>query len=158
MKPVSQRLAFTALMTVLATLFGAGFGLVDLRHHPDQFTDVIKISALLFVAALGVSFVIWTLTHLRRDSVMRGGLAGCLTGLLIVPIPYFTSSLKAQAYHLYSEEGTGLILSVLKALPLSVRHGLDTYLLISKASLAAVIGSTVLGVIVAKYVLPPSGD
>ena len=152
MKPISQRRAFTALMTLMATLLGAAFGLIDLRFQPDWIEDVFKITALMVVASSSVSFVIWSVTHIKRDSVMRGALAGLLTGVLLVPVPYAATAFKGEAMRLHSEQGKGLIISAVEALPLGIKTGLETYLVITKVSLAAVIGSIALGALIGRFV------
>ena len=152
MKSISQRGAFTALMTLMATLLGAAFGFFDLRFQPDWIADVFKITALMVVASSCVSFVIWSVTHIKRDSVMRGALAGLLTGALLVPVPYAATAFKGEVLRLYSEQGKGLIMAAVEAVPLSVKTGLETYLVITKVSLAAVIGSVVLGALIGRFV------
>ena len=152
MKTSSQRLTFTALMTLLATLGGTAFGLYELRGQADLFSDVFKISALIAVASVCLSFVFWTATHFRKDSAFRGGLAGLLTGLAIVQVPYFVSTLRAEFFRLHNSENMGVVMSALGALPVSLKSGLATYELITKVSLAAVLASVILGIIVAKTV------
>ena len=149
-KASSQRRIFTALMTFLATLSGTAYGVYELRSQPDLFADVVKISGLLAIASVSVSYVFWTLTHLQKDSVFRGGLAGLLTGLAIVPVPYFTSTLKTEVSRLHNLENRGVLMSVLEAIPLSLIRGLETFQIISKVSLVAVISSIILGIIIAK--------
>lgn len=153
-KLYSQRLVFTVAMTCLATVFGAAYGAYELRGHSDLTADLIKISGLIALAAVSVSFVIWTVTHFKKDSVRRGGLAGLLTGLAIVPVPYFTAAFKAEVSRHYNLENKGLLMSALEAIPLSVLRGLETFLIISKVSIVAVIGSLILGVIIAKTIPP----
>ncbi len=154
---ISQRLAFTGAMTILATLFGVAYGAYELRGHSDIFTDLIKISGLIAIAAACVSFVFWTVTHVRKDSVTRGGVAGLLTGLAIVPVPYFTATFKTEFSRLLNVENRGALMSALEAMPLSLKVGLETFLIISKVSIIAVIGSLVLGIIIAT-IIPPRPD
>ena len=59
MKPLSQRSAFTALMTLFATLSGGAYGAYELRAHPDLITDTLKIGALIGIVTLCVSFIFW---------------------------------------------------------------------------------------------------
>lgn len=154
MKASSHGRIFTMLMTFLATLFGAAYGAYELRGQPDIVSDVLKISGLIAIAAACVSYVCWTLTHLRRDSVFRGGLAGLLTALVIVQVPYFTSAFKTEVMRLHKSENIDLGMSVLTAIPLSLKSGLETFQIISKVSLTAVLSSMILGVLIAKT-LPP---
>lgn len=160
-KSFSQRSAFTGLMTFLATLTGTAYGVYEFHDQSDLIADIIKISGLLAIVSLCVSYLIWTLTHLKKakdglsqDSNFRGGLAGLLTGLAIVPVPYFTSTFKTEVLRMHNLEGKGIILSVLEAMPLSLLRGVETFQIISKVSLAAVISSVILGVIIAKT-FPP---
>ena len=155
---ISQRLFFTAAMTVLATLFGTAYGAYELRGQSDLLADVIKISGLLTVASGVISYVVWTLTHRRKDSVFRGGLSGLITGLVIVPVPYFTSTLKTELSRIRNSETGGGFMSGLDALLFASKTGLETFLIISKVSLAAVIASVILGVIIAKMIPSRSGE
>lgn len=152
MKRMSQRRIFTMLMTLFVTLTGAAYGAYELRGHSDIFGDVIKIGMLLAVVSVSTSFIIWTVTHLKEDTVFRGGLAGLLTALVIVPVPYFTAGLKTEASRLHSAENKSVLMSVLEAIPFAIKNGLETFLIISKVSLVAVIASVVLGVFIAKQV------
>ena len=154
MQVFSQRSIFTTLMTVLATLFGAAYGAYELRGQADLLSDVVKISGLIALAAACVSYVLWTVTHLRRDSVFRGGLAGLLTALVIVQVPYFTSAFKTEVMRLHKSENIDLVMSVFAAIPLSLKRGLETFQIISKVSLAAVLSSMILGILIAKRVPP----
>ena len=154
MKTSPQCWIFTALFTLMATLFGMAFGLYELQAQPDRFSDVIKICVLLAIASFCVSYIIWTLTHLRKDSVLRGGLAGLLTGLAIVQVPYFVSALKTEFFRHYNSDNMSVFMSALKAIPLSLKTGLEAFQVNSKMSLIAVISSAILGVIVAKRVPP----
>lgn len=154
MKDFSQRRVFVLLMTVLATVSGTAFGVYELRGHPDLFADSLKISGLLAAASLCISYACWTVTHLGGDSDLRGGLAGLLSAVTIVPVPYFTSTLKAEFFRLYASDDKGLFASLLEAMPYALAGGLETFALISKVSLAAIVASIVLGVGVTK-IYPP---
>jgi hypothetical protein len=156
MTTLSQRRTFVLLMTLLATLTGAAYGAYETRGHPDIIGDVIKIGGLISVVTLCASYIFWTATHLKEDSVFRGGLAGILTGLAIVPAPYFASGLKAEFFLLYSAGNDGLIVTCLKAMLPAVQNGLATFLLLSKVSIIAVTASMILGAAIAKWVLPRS--
>lgn len=158
MQALSQRHIFTMLMTFLATLFGAAFGMYELRGEADILTDVIKISALLAMASTIVSYTVWTLTHLRKNNVFRGGLAGLLTGLTIVQVPYFTAAFKTEVLRLYKSENLDLFMSVLASIPLALKRGMETFQIISKVSLAAVLSSVILGVIIVKIFPTQSGE
>ena len=152
MQGFSQRRIFTMLITLLATLFGATFGVYELRGEADILSDVIKISALLAIASAFVSYTFWTLTHLRKDNVLRGGLAGLLTALVIVQVPYFTSAFKTEVLRLHKSENLDLLMSVFAAAPFALQRGFETFQIISKVSLAAVISSVILGIIITKKV------
>lgn len=154
MKTSSQRTIFTALFTFMATLSGVGFGFYELQAQADRLSDVLKISVVVATASIGVSYIIWTLTHLRKDSLLRGGLAGLLTGLAIVQIPYVGSALKTEFLRQYNSENMSVLLSALKAIPPALKTGFETFQVNSKMSLIAVISSAILGLIVAKRVPP----
>ena len=154
MKASSQRRSFTVLMTALATLSGAAFALYELRGHTDILQDVIKISMLLAVASMCISYSIWTFTHLQKDTVFRGGLAGLLTGVAIVPVPYFTASFKTEIWRIHNSQTGSLLGSALEAIPLALLRGGETFQVITKASLVAVVASVILGVMIAKKVSP----
>jgi len=150
MKDFSQRRVFVGLMTVLATLFGTAYGVYELRGHADLFADTLKISGLLALTSACISYGCWTAAHLRGDSDLRGAAAGLLTAVMIIPIPYFASTLKAEFFRLYSLEHKGIFGSVLEAMPRAIAAGLETFQLISKVSLAAIIASIILGAGIAR--------
>jgi len=150
----SQRRTFVLLMTLFATLTGAAFGAYEVRGHPDIFEDVLKIGVVIGVVTLCASYVFWTATHLKEDSVFRGGLAGLLTGLAIVPTPYFLSALKAEFVRLHVLGDGGITVSFFKAMFPAIQNGLATFLLISKVSIVAVVSSLILGALIAKWVPP----
>ncbi len=157
MRHTSQRLVFTSAMTFLATLSGTAYAAYELSWQPDVVVDVVKIGVLLAIGSACVSFVVWTLSHLGKDSVFRGGIGGLITGLAIVPIPYFTSTLKTEFSRIHTLENGASFISSLKALLFATKTGLETFLIISKVSLIAVISSVILGVIIAK-IIPPRPD
>jgi len=163
MKPRSQRSAFTCLMALLAPAFAVGVMGQKYARQADIVSDTIKIAILIAICTALVGFVIWTIMSsrfapLKTRPLLRGAVAGFLTALIIVPLPAFGWSLKTEFLSTIQSSESGLFLASLKALGISIKWGLWTFIDITKASLIAVVGSSVLGAGVARYIRPkPSG-
>ena len=86
MKPLSQRGAFTLLMTVFATTFCIAITSQVLGGQTDLLADILKIAVLIALSTAVISFTAWTLTHLKKDSVKRGAAAGAFSAAAIAAL------------------------------------------------------------------------
>lgn len=152
MKTLSPRFAFTGLMTALATIFSAAITIALQGGEADLLTDILKIAVLIAVGTAASSYIFWTLTHLKQDSLARGAAAGFFTAVTIIPLPSFVAVLKSQTFSAYQSEG--LVSAVLSAVPTAIEAGLHTFVQITKASLIAIIASMILGVVITVCVAP----
>lgn len=150
-----QRTVFTVFMTVLATLFGGGMAFYELHWQPDVVIDVVKIISVLGLGTAGVSYVFWTVTHMRKDSLMRGAVTGGLTGFVIIQLPFFASGFKTAMLANYAGGQTSLLVSALDAIFPAVTSGLLTFQVITKISLIALVASIFLGLTIA-WIVPSS--
>ncbi len=123
-----------------------------MRGQTDILADTFKVAALIAVSTAVVSYVIWTLAHLKNNTVLRGGIAGFLTVALVIPIPTFLWSLKTQALTAYNNTTDSLFTAIYSAVPTAIYAGLYTFIDITKLSLIAVISGTILGAFIARYV------
>lgn len=154
MNLVSQRRAFTGTMSILATAFGVVISRDVLGEQADLFADVFKISALIFVGTAAASFVFWTLTHLRRASVFRGGIAGFLTALCLIPLPNFGWALKTEFLSKFQGGTEGFLSAIFSSIPAAINAGLYTFIDITKASLIAIAASVIIGGACAHFIPP----
>lgn len=154
MKPLSQRAAFTGLMTVFATTFCIAITGQVLGGQTDLLADILKIAVLIALSTAIISFTTWTLTHLKKDSVKRGAAAGFLSAVAIIPLPSFVANLKTLTLSAYESSGENLIAAFFSALPPSINAGLYTFVDITKASIIAVTASMIVGAVIAYFLAP----
>ena len=154
MKPLSQRGAFTLLMTVFATTFCIAITSQVLGGQTDLLADILKIAVLIALSTAVISFTAWTLTHLKKDSVKRGAAAGVFSAAAIIPLPAFVANLKSLTLSAYESAGDSLIAAFFSAIPPSINAGLYTFVGITKASLIAVIASMIVGTVIAYFIAP----
>lgn len=157
MKPLSQRRAFTGLMSLLTTAFVVGVWRQKYAYQSDFLADLIKITVLIALSTVLVSFVIWTIIFARNSPfkfrpLMRGAIAGGITALIIIPLPAFGWSLKTELIEAYQSSGSIGIGEIPKAIFVSIQWGLMTFVNITKASLVAVIGSIFVGAAITHYI------
>jgi mannose/fructose/N-acetylgalactosamine-specific phosphotransferase system component IIC len=161
-RPLSQRRLFVGLMTSLATLFGSALATWEIRGQSDIIADVLQISVIIAVGTAILSTVFWTLTHMKRSqagtSPMRGLIAGVLTALFVVPLPVFASKFKHVFLDTYNGSPVHVLSAVFEALPPALFTGLQTFQVLTKASLAAVILSAALGYTIAHFSPQPSNQ
>ena len=154
MKTLSQRRLFTILMTLFATTFCMAITLQVLGGEADLLADVLKIAVLIAVSTSFISFIFWTVTHLKKDSIPRGAIAGFCTAVTIIPLPAFLANLKTGTFSAYQNTTDNFFTALFSAIPTSIDAGLYAFVDITKASLIAVIASMIVGVFVARYVAP----
>jgi len=148
MKRFSKRVIFTVIMSLSATLLAVIIAGQKLKGQPDLFADLAKISLIIAIGTACMSFFYWTLTHLKSETAFRGGLAGLLTAITVVPLPAFGWTFKTQFMAAYTDMGVGIMTAIFTALPPAIRSGIYTFEDITKASVIAVIGSIAAGVAV----------
>ena len=157
MKPMSQRRAFMSLMCLLAPAFAVGVTGQKYARQADVLTDSLKIAVLITVSTAIVGFVIWTFLSSRfapfkSQPLLRGAIAGLITAFFIIPLPAFGWSLKNELLNAYQSGQSDLLMIAIKSVFISLKWGLLTFVEITKASLTALIGSSVVGAGVAHYV------
>lgn len=150
MKPLSQRRTFVILMTMFATPFVIAISRLKFGRQADLITDSLKIGVLVAVSTIAISFCVWTGMQGKKRSILRGGLAGLVSALLIVPIPSAVWTFKAQTLEAV-QTGSNLIEAFFPSVPIAVTAGLYTFVDITKASLVAISASAVLGMAIAYY-------
>ena len=149
MTPCSQRRAFTALISILATAFVIGIWRQRFSWQADYLADLIKISVLIALSTAVVSFIMWSLTHRSKDTALRGALAGALTALVIIPLPAMAWAFKTEFLMIYQ---FGVLGAVLEATSVAMKAGLVTFVNMTKASLIATLGSMCVGAGVAHLI------
>lgn len=157
MKNLSQRRAFTALMTLFATTFCVAITGQVLGGQADLAADIFKIATLIAVSTSIISFTFWSLTHLKKDSVPRGVAAGFFTAVTIIPLPAFLANLKTETFSVYQNSTDNFFVAVFSAIPTAIDAGLYAFIDITKASLIAVTASMILGAVISVYIAPRSG-
>lgn len=161
-RPLSQRFLFTGTLSVLATLFGSYLSVARISGQTDVLSDIAKIGSIIAVGTVVLSFSFWTLTHIGRRgrrSPLRGAAAGLLTAFCVVPLPVFAWKLKTELVAAFADGSGSIISAFFAALPPAIFTGFQTYDVVTKASLAALISSAALGYLVARLgpVSPPAG-
>lgn len=154
MKRFSQRRLFTFLMTLFATAFCVAITGQVLGGQSDLLADIFKIAVLIAVSTAIISFIYWTLTHLKKDSIPRGAAAGFFTAVTIIPLPAFLANLKTYTFSVYQDSTDSFFAALFSAIPPAIDAGLYAFVDITKASLIAVIASMILGAFVARYAAP----
>jgi len=154
MKPRSH--AFTTLMALFAPAFSIGVMGQKYARQADVISDTIKIGILIALCTAIVSFVIWTCMSSRfapfkTRPLLRGAIAGCLTALIIIPLPAFGWSLKTELISAHQSGQLGLG-TILMSFFTAIKWGFLTFVDITKASLIAVIGSSAVGAFVTYYI------
>jgi hypothetical protein len=151
---ISRRLLFTGLMSGLATLFGSYLAARRIFGQADVLTDVLKIAVIIAVGTALLSYVFWTLTHLKKNTPVRGAVAGLLTSLCVIPLPVFAWKLKTELLAAYAQDPSHLVSAFFETLPSAIATGLLTFQTMTKASILAVVLSSALGYVVSRWHLP----
>jgi len=154
MKEFSQRRAFMTLMTLFATSFCVAITAQVLGGEADLLADIFKIAILISVSTAIISFIFWTVTHLKKDSVPRGIAAGFFTAIMIIPLPAFLATLKTQIFSADQNSTDSFFTGIFSAITIAVDAGLYAFVDITKASLIAIAASMILGAVVSIYIAP----
>ena len=94
---MDERLArrrFALTLSACATIYGAVWAYRLIGWQADSVTDILKLSGLVFICTLILSFVCWTLIRRKIKGKISGALAGALTAICIIPMPTFFGGLK----------------------------------------------------------------
>ncbi|MGJ8560441.1 MAG: hypothetical protein ACSHX3_09415 [Litorimonas sp.] len=154
---LSQRRLFTGLMTGLSTLFGVGLMAVRYGDQTDSLTDRVKIAGFMAACCLVIAYTVWTWLHHRsRHTPLRGAVAGGLTALCLIPLPFFASTFKDGFFAAYKSGEAGLLDAIFRAIPPAIETGYLTFIYLTKASLIAIILSAALGYAISRWG-PPAG-
>ena len=132
-----RRAYFVITLSILAAIYGSILAYRLLHYQADVMSDIVKMTGLIFIITLMLSYFWWTVIVLKFKGVFEGAkggaLAGFLTALCIIPIPTFFGAFKGDfvANHdLMSAIGAGITYSISTfslaealALPLSAMVG-----------------------------------
>jgi len=92
----SKRFRFVAALTGLGTFYGAILAFRLLGHQADVFSDVLKLTAVIFLALIPLSAFWWSVVTAKIKGPEGGMLAGLLTGICIIPVPTFVGGFKSH--------------------------------------------------------------
>ena len=115
---MDERLArrrFALTLSACATIYGAVWAYRLIGWQADSVTDILKLSGLVFICTLILSFVWWTVIRRKFRGPLSGALAGLLATICIIPLPSFFGALKGH----YAETHN-LALSIQTALNYSI--------------------------------------
>lgn len=135
-------------MTVLATVFGSAAAAIQIGGQSDIVFDLIKIGGVIAIGTGLISYIVWSILHIRGGNFLTGGLSGFFTALVIVPLPVFASTLKNKVL---GSEGN-FVISIIENLGVAIKTGFLTFEVVTKVSLLAVIASICLGIAIVGFV------
>ncbi|MDA8708090.1 hypothetical protein N9M10_01825 [Hellea sp.] len=93
---MSKRFRFVAVLTGLGTLYGGVLAFRLLGHQADALSDVIKLSAIIFLTLIPLSAFWWSVITAKIKGHVGGMLAALLTGICIIPVPTFIGGFKSH--------------------------------------------------------------
>jgi len=97
-------------MSVCSALYGGLLAYRMLHWQADSLSDILKISLVICLATACLSYLFWSLIAYKKESGLRGIIAGSLTAVFTLPVPSFASTLKREI-SLLLETQSGLSLS-----------------------------------------------
>lgn len=92
--PIRRR--FVSTLSALAAVYGAVWAYRLIGFQTDSATDILKMSALIFIGTLIFASIWWRLVRRKWTGLISGALAGFLTAICIIPLPTFLGTLKAR--------------------------------------------------------------
>ena len=93
---ISKRSRFVAVLTGFGTLYGSILAFRLLGHQADALSDVLKLSAIIFLVLLPLSAFWWSLVTAKLKGPVGGMIAALLTGICIIPVPTFIGGFKSH--------------------------------------------------------------
>jgi len=109
------RFRFVVIFSVLAAIYGGILAYRLLHHQSDAMSDVIKMSVVVFFAAL-IASSFWSIVMASKIKTRFGGMiVGSLSAISVIPIPTFLGAFKNEwDFHpnLISALSSGLTYSV----------------------------------------------
>ncbi|MDB2437331.1 hypothetical protein N9W89_01330 [Hellea sp.] len=93
---MSKRFRFVAALTGLGTLYGGILAFRLLGHQADALSDVIKLSAIIFLTLIPMSAFWWSVITAKIKGPEGGMIAALLTGICIIPVPTFIGGFKSH--------------------------------------------------------------
>lgn len=92
----TKRKRFVFTLSACAAIYSAVWGYRLIGWQSDSASDITKLSALVFLFTLILSFVWWTLIRRKWRGPLSGALAGLLATICIIPLPSFFGALKGH--------------------------------------------------------------
>jgi len=133
-------------MSVSSALYGGLLAYRMLHWQADSVSDIFKISLTVCLATACLSYLFWSLIAYKKESGLRGIIAGGLAAIFVLPVPAFASTLKREI-GLLLEAKTGISLADITSM-----ISLSTQAFISQCSLAEILAiplSAIVGLLVA---------
>jgi hypothetical protein len=151
---LSPRRLFVGSISILAGFAANITAWPILSQQADWLSDVIKLFVLIVLATAFLSACLWTagarITKSPRERRLAGALAGALTAIIIVPLPFFGWAMKQGLIGLLAESQLSLTTGF-NLFTSSIWHGLLAFVQFTKASLGAIGLSAGLGYAISRY-------
>lgn len=96
MNEKTRRQRFVLTLSACAAIYSAVWGYRLIGWQSDSISDITKLSGLVFLSTLILSFVWWTLIRRKWHGPLSGALAGLLATVCIIPLPSFFGALKGH--------------------------------------------------------------
>ena len=115
MAPNQKRWRFVIVLSGLATIYGTILAYRLLYYQSDAISDILKMSGLIFVVSLILSYVWWSVVTTRLSGAKGGAVAAVLTAISIIPVPTFAGAFKGEflvTHNLISSVRAGLTYSL----------------------------------------------
>ena len=145
--PRARHLMFTVIMAISAPIFGGLQSYRKLRWQDDFLSDMLQVELIIAVGTLIAAFVFWGFLNRKSESKRRGGVAGLLTAICILPLPIFGWSFKTQLAMRLSDSDAGVFSDIMVSFFTSLQFALPIFT--SKAIIALPL-SFVVGYYVAR--------
>jgi len=93
---LSKRFRFVVVLTCFGTLYGSILAYRLLGYQADATSDVLKLSAIIFLALLPLSAFWWSVVTPKIKGPTGGMIAALMTGICIIPVPTFIGGFKSH--------------------------------------------------------------
>jgi|GEM_PF-1721200 len=111
--PKGRRLLFVLMMTISAPIFGGLQSYRKLRWQDDFWSDMLQVELIIAVGTLIAAFIFWTALTYRQENKRRGGVAGLLTALFIIPLPVFGWAFKNQLIARFADADASVLIDII---------------------------------------------